>query len=116
MTLDELKEIVMPIKKDETKLLYFEAAIEWLKENTTLKFNTTVESINKLPANVRLFLLRFCDLIVRDVTVQSESIPGLSQSFKSDNMDILLWSLAKSLISQYLKGRCKITPCSQKWR
>lgn len=116
MTLDEFNQIIIPVKKDETKLLYFEAAIDWLKENTTLKFNKTVEAINALPANVKLFLLQFCDLIERDITVQSESIAGMSQSFKSDGMEDLLWSLAKSLISGYLKGRCKITPCIHKWR
>lgn len=92
----------------DTDLLMIESALQWVLNNTTLQFDINKDDdLKALPANVRLFVVKFKEAMATDVSVSSESIEGLSQSFNTSDKSSLLWDLASSLL-----GDCLVSPVS----
>lgn len=88
------------------------SGIDWLSENTTID----TADINNIPNCAKLFLIKFFDLQMLSVGVTSESIEGLSQSFDTSDKSALLWQIAEELLGNYLKGRVRFVPSTNRWR
>lgn len=115
MTTEEFKSLALPLDADEQ--LYAESGIEWLRDNTTLEFDIAdMESIKALPAAARLFLVKFCEVSEKDVSVASEGVGPLSQSFTSTDVAGQVKSLARQLLRPYLKPGVVFIPCTRRWR
>lgn len=117
MTIEELYSLNLPFANptDET-CLYVESALDWLKQNTNLEFDKKdIETVKALPAGAKLFLYRYGDIMGADTLVQSESIGGMSQSFKTSSRNDLLMDLANDLLSSYLKSSFSFVPAIKKW-
>lgn len=94
--------------------LYANAAIEWLKLNTTLNF----EELTELPDSVKLFIVKFAEVVEGSGGVASESLGGMSQSFVtgSDGLEALLWRYANLFLKPYLKSQVRVIPAESRWR
>lgn len=105
MTLEDITRLQIPIEPlDNTAVLYVESAIGWINQNTTLEYdiNALPES---LPSNVRLFIVKFNEIMHTDPNIASESIQGLSQSFATNGKGLLLYEYARSLLGEYMPSQ-----------
>ena len=90
-----------------------EAALNWVSEHTTL----VIDPDNELPSNVKLFVIKFCDLFATSVGVASESLGGMSQSFSTSNgTGLLLADLATQLFGSAYKGRNRFVAATNRWK
>ena len=113
MTVSQINSLNLNIDTTDNKaVLRVEAAVEWLADNTTI--DTT--DIENLPACAKLFIDKFIEINSMQSGIASESIEGLSQSFKSDKTEDMIWDNANQLLSSYLKSRVRFVPATKKWR
>lgn len=117
MRLEELNAAGIPLSGNGSQVLYAEAALDWMRDNTTLTFDKAdAASIEALPACAKLFVVKYTEIIQRKVGVTSQSIEGMSQSFDaSENTTAMLWSLANTLLSAYLKSQVRVIPARRRW-
>ena len=101
---------------DAAATLRVEAALDWLKEYTTLKFDKDdVQSLEALPACAKLFCEQYSDIIQQRAGVASQSIEGLSMSFNTTGKDTMLWQIAHNLLRPYLKSQVRVFPAQRRW-
>ena len=74
------------------------------------------KSLAALPAGVKLFLVQYKKIAEKDLSVASESINGLSQSFTTADKSSLLLQAAQQLLGKYLKSSFSFVPSIGKWR
>lgn len=118
MTREQAKELNLAIKliNDET-CLNIESAFEWVLKHTTLKFDIkNIEELKALPAQVRLFVKKYNELMSISAGVYSESIEGLSQSFKSDGKKAQIWDLAETYLDDWLVSPVGFVAASNRWQ
>lgn len=118
MNADILKAAGIPISgSDAVAVLQAEAALDWMKEHTTLQFDKAeAASIEALPASAKLFVVKYCEAIKRKAGVTSQSIEGLSMSFDaSENAASLIMSLAHTLLQGYMKSQVRVIPAKRRW-
>lgn len=105
----------LPINTDDTEVsIMVEAALDWVDANTTLNINREAE----LPSTVKLFVIKYCDLMAMSVGVASESLGGMSQSFSTSNgISALLSDLAEELFgAAYKKKRNRFVSAVNRWK
>ena len=99
---------------DTRTRLEIESAINWINTNTTLELDP--DNPDTFPAEAKLFIIAYADLNSLRVGVVSESIEGLSQTFKDVNKAQSLWDLAEQYLSSYLKnGNVEFIPAISRW-
>lgn len=114
MTREEFKSLGLPVQ--ESDILCVESGLEWLKNNTTLEFAPEdMESIRNLPSGAKLFLVKFCEVVKKDVTVSGESMGTMSQSFSTESGDKQLRGIARQLLKPYLNPTVRFLPCKKRW-
>lgn len=102
----------LDINDSETAIMV-DAALNWVTENTTLK----IDPDNELPSNVKLFVIKYCDLLAPTLGVASESLGGMSQSFSiSGGAGFLLADLASQLFGEAYKGRNRFVTAQNRWK
>ena len=90
-----------------------ESALDWIEANTTLDIVREAE----LPNNVKLFVIKFCDLMGQTAGVTSESLGGMSQSFSATGGTALILSdLASQLFGSDYKGRNRFITAQSRWK
>lgn len=116
-TVDSISAIGLPINAPtDLTILTVQSAFEWVKNHTVLEFDTNdTESLKALPATVKLFVLKYVDVMELSTGVTSESLGGMSQSFDTSASAALLWQYARELLSAYLKSEVTVTPARRKW-
>jgi hypothetical protein len=88
----------------------------WVKKNTTLKFNIdNDDDLETLPANVRLFLVKYNEIMNLRVGIASESISNLSQSFNSTDINSLIWQAAEELLGDEMQSQVKVYGAKDRW-
>lgn len=88
-----------------------ESAILWIEDNTT--FDTKQ---NPLPPNVELFIEKYKEVMGLRPGITSESISGLSQSFRSSDVQELLMQYAKSLLgNEFVPSDLRFVPAADRW-
>ena len=112
LTAEQIANLNLGIGTDNKTVLAVNAAMDWLKENTTLD----VTYVENLPACVQLFIIKFTEISAMQSGVQSESIEGLSLSFSSGNTNDLLWDAAYQLLGGYVKSPIKYVTAKNRWR
>ena len=118
MKADELIAAGIPLSNnDSVSLLHAEAAIEWMQKNTTLSIDKSdMETIKALPATAKLFVIKFSETMRIRAGVTSQSMEGMSQSFDaSENTSSLIWALANSMLSDYIKPQVRVIPAKRRW-
>lgn len=113
---EELIAAGIPIPaNDQMAYLRAGAALEWVKENTTLDVNMDdPESISALPACAKLFVAKYGEVLGIKSGVASQSIEGLSMSFDTTDKTALIWQLATSLLGRYIR-QVRVFPAKRRW-
>lgn len=116
MTKEQAAKLNLGIPLNDSVLLIVESALTWVLDNTTLDFDINKdEDLTQLPANVRLFVVKYHELMSTSEGVTSESIEGLSQSFNTSNKSGLIWQIAESLLTKWLKSPVSFVPAVSRW-
>lgn len=112
MTVEDIKNSGIPIADvTESTVLTVESALEYVAANTNLEFDPTdIESVKTLPSCVKLFVVKFNELLSRESGVTSESIAGMSQSFDTSDNSTLIFGLLNSLCAQYVTSQLVCVP------
>lgn len=116
MTISQVESLRLGLNPiDDATCLYVESAILWINNNTSLDINADDdEQLAKLPANVRLFISKYHELMSIRRGVASESISGLSQSFTTvSSSDI--WDIAEELLGDALYSRVRFVKSRKQW-
>lgn len=108
---ESLKLGIAPI--NDRLCLLVESGLNWIEDNTTLEFDIT--NLAELPANAKLFIIRFIDVMTMTAGVQSESIEGLSQSYSSEDKGALIWQYAEELLGKWLVSRVRFVAAQKRW-
>lgn len=111
MTSEEIIALGIPVDMTSENALAIESGLAWIAQNTTFVPTEGEE----LPANVKLFLVKFVETICRNGSVTSESIAGMSQSFSTGEAGFLLRQYAEELLSEWYTGGAKFIPAVRKW-
>lgn len=114
MTVNELTSLGLPLNmNDGVTALAVESGLQWILQNTTFPYNPKTE----LPANVKLFLVKYVELMTANGLVTSESVGGaLSQSFvDSTKYAYLLRQYASELLPMWYKS-ATFTPAGDRWK
>lgn len=99
--------------KDAETAIMVDVALQWVRDNTTIDIKTDSE----LPSNVKLFVIKYCDLMSQFSGVASESLGGMSQSFSTaqGGSELLLRELASQLFGAAYKGRNRFVSAVGRW-
>ena len=118
MTNEQIATLNLGIQPINAKTcLLVESAFNWVLKNTTLKFDVAnIEELKALPAEVRLFVSDYCDLMSISVGVASESIEGLSQSFRNESKKARIWELAENHLDEWLLSPVEFVAASKRWQ
>lgn len=103
---------------DVDDVLTANAAVEWIRDNTIIEVNfDDIETLKNMPNAAKLFVVKFTLINSTNInsTVTSESIAGMSQSFRTDSVNTLIWDLAYQLLSKYLKSNLNVFVNRSKW-
>lgn len=112
ITLDEFKDNGISVSNE----LIGNAALEFLAQNTTLTVDfEDVSTLEALPFSAKLFISRYDEVVSASSVVASESIEGLSQSFNTGDKSNMIWDLANTLLSGYLKSRITFVQAKRRW-
>lgn len=90
MTKEQAESLELGVKITNKSLILIEAALEVVREKTIIKFDiNNDEDLKNLPAKVKLFVIKYLELMGLREGISSESISNLSQSFVTDKSDLL---------------------------
>lgn len=111
---ESLKLGIAPI--DDKTILTVESAFNWIADNTTLEIDLNDEkALEALPANVRLFVVQYFDIMSMRTGVASESIEGLSQSYSNETKKALIEQAAETLLDKWLKSKVRFVTAQKRW-
>lgn len=117
MTSQQLESLGLGLANNAGNCLMAESALQWVLDHTTLEFDIeNIEELKALPAQVRLFVLKYSEAMSISAGVSSESIEGLSQSFTSGNKSALVWDIAESLLDEWLVSPVKFVAAQNRWK
>ena len=115
MTVTDFTNAGIAIDDTPEALLYAEAALDWIKNNTTINLSNLPADLSNLPAGAKLFIMRYGTIMQRDTTVSSESLGGMSQSFRESSSYDLLYDLASQLLGDYLASQVSFVASQRTW-
>ena len=95
--------------------LAVDSAFAWLAENTTLNLDPEMPP-EEIPANVKMFIIKFVQLVARDGSVTSQSIEGLSQSFNSEDIWLQLRRYAQELFGAEYVSDVRFIRAVRQWQ
>lgn len=96
-----------------TDELYAQSAVEFIRGNTSI--DTTDPA--SMPAGAKIFVRKYIGLMTRDPSVASESIGGLSHSYRGEDVDAMIRTLAAALLKDYgYSGALRVGQPRSKWR
>lgn len=88
-----------------------------MKNHTVLKFDIGNEKdLQELGANVRLFIVKYVEIMRLRAGITSESISNLSQSFDTSDRGALIRQAAEELLSDELVTDVRFTSAGKRWR
>lgn len=116
MTVEELKTLGIPLADySEADVLYVESALDWITRNTSLVIDkSSIEQLKALPAGVKLFIVKYREVMSYSAGTTSESVDGLSQSFSEALKGQKLREYAAELMGEYIR-EIRITPARRRW-
>lgn len=113
ITLEQFKENGIAVSSE----LIGNAALEYIADNTNLIVDINeVETLKALPFSAKLFISKYDEVVSTSSVVASESIEGLSQSFKTGDKSDMLSDLLNTYLGSYLKGKIQFVPATRRWK
>lgn len=114
ITSDMVKKLKLGIEPitDKTCILV-ESALLWVLKNTKITFK--IDDPEKIPANVRLFVTKYVDIMGLRPGIASESIGSFSQSFNTDTSG-LIYDIANDIFGDSMKTAVSFVSAGDRWR
>lgn len=114
ITLEQFKECEIPV----SDVLTGNAALEYIANNTTLTVDLNdVETVKGLPFSAKLFISKYGEIASASSVVASESIEGLSQSFRAGDKKTMIDDLANTYLGEWLTtGKVRFVAATRRWR
>ena len=118
MTREQVENLNLGIAPIDTQtLLMIESAFNWINDNTTYHIDVDDEkALNTLKANIKLFVIKYFDVMNMRPGVSSESLGGMSQSFDSTTKSDLLWQYAYELLGNCVKSQMSFVSAKSRWQ
>lgn len=83
LTREKAEKLSLPINaKSSVDILLIENALAWIADNTTVKVD--MDDLENVQPAVRLFIIRYIEIMQLPMGISSESASGLSQSFDTN--------------------------------
>lgn len=117
MTQEDLQEIGLPYPCINPAIcLMVESALEWVLKNTTLEFDpTNLEEVKQLPSGVKLFLIKYVEVMNATAGVQHENLQNMTLIFSSTEKGELLRQYASELMGDALKSEASFFRAKNRW-
>lgn len=102
---------------DAQTTIMVESAMQWINSNTNyaIDYNND-EALSSLNANVKLFIIKYIEIMGMNSMISSESLGGMSQSFNMNNKSDLLWQYAYELFGDSMMSQMSFVPAKSRWR
>lgn len=115
MTKEQAESLELGVKITSKSLILIEAALDVVQSKTTIKFDiNNDEDLKNLPARVKLFVIKYLELMGLREGISSESIANLSQSFVTDKSD-LLDKLLDEILGDELTSSVRFVGAVKRW-
>lgn len=83
LTREKAEKLSLPIDAESSvDILLVENALAWIADNTTVKVD--MDDLENVQPAVRLFIIRYIEIMQLPMGISSESASGLSQSFDTN--------------------------------
>lgn len=117
MTKEQVERLNLGLEPiDARSILLVESGLNWVNDNTDLNIDyNSDESLNSLPASIKLFVIKYIDLMLMPTSVTSESIEGLSQSYNTSNKSDLIWQYAYELLGNHICSQMSFVSAKKRW-
>lgn len=112
---ENVESLNLQIPTNAENLILVENALNWIERNTSVEVNTN--DLSNTPATVRLFILKYLDILKLPDGVSSESATGLSQSFNNTDKNTLLMQAASSIFGDeaLIAGKVTFVSAQNPW-
>lgn len=115
MTKEQAESLELGTKITSKSLIMIEAALDVVREKTTIEFDkNSDEDLINLPARVKLFIIKYLEIMGLREGIASESISNLSQSFVTDKSD-LLNNLLDEFLDDDLVSGVRFVGAADRW-
>lgn len=116
ITPDFVKNLKLGIEPITDKTCIFvESSLNWVLKNTRIRFDIkSDEDMENLGANVRLFVIKYVEIMSLRAGISSESISGLSQSFNTDTNG-LIYDIAYEIFGDLMKTTVSFVSAGDRW-
>lgn len=95
--------------------LLVENALIWVQKNTKITFD--IEDLTTLTADIRLFIVKYVEVMRLRAGITSESIGGLTQSFDTKDLNTAMWQIATEVFTDdELLPNCEFIGAKNRWR
>lgn len=113
---EHIKILRLGIEPINDKLcMLVESALIWVQKNTKITFD--IEDLTALKADVRLFIVKYVEIMRLRTGITSESIGGLTQSFNTKDLNTAIWQIATEVFADdKLLPNCEFIGAQNKWR
>lgn len=114
MTIEQVESLNLGINViDAQTVIMVESALQWISRNTNIATDLTDPG-----ADIKLFIIKYIEVMGMNSVVSSESLGGMSQSFvvDADKFD-LLWQYAYSLFGDEAMSSSQLSvwPSKRRW-
>ena len=115
MTREQAESLNLGIQIRDKTLIIIEAALDIVLSRTSIKFDrNSFEEIKKMPARVKLFVIKYIELMSLVEGVSSQSISNLSISFSQDKNERLN-NLLEEMLGDDRLSDVKFTEAVNRW-
>lgn len=117
MKKDQVEKLDLGIDQIDAKtVIMVESALQWVNNNTNLTIDyDDNEALSHVNANVKLFIIKYLELMGTNSMISSESLGGMSQSFNTNNKSDLLWQYAYELFGDSMTSQMSFVPTKSRW-
>ena len=115
MTREQAESLKLGIQISDKTLIIIESALDIVLSRTSIKFDkNNLEEIKKIPARVKLFVIKYIELMSLVEGVSSQSISNLSISFSQDKNERLN-NLLEEMLGDDMLSDVKFTEAVNRW-
>lgn len=115
MTREQAESLKLGIQIRDKTLIIIEAALNIVLSRTSIKFDkNNLEEPEKVPARVKLFVIKYIELMSLAEGVSSQSISNLSMSFSQDKNEQLN-NLLEEILGEYMLSDVQFAEAVNRW-
>ncbi len=115
MTREQAESLKLGIQISDKTLIIIESALDIVLSRTSIKFDkNNLEELEKVPARVKLFVIKYIEMMSLAEGVSSQSISNLSMSFSQDKNERLN-NLLEEILGEYMLSDVQFAEAVNRW-